>query len=331
MTLPGLSPGEWTAWSLSITLAALVIERLTGYPRYIMNAIGHPVIWMGGLITRLEKSLNRPKLSPARQRLNGAWALARLITTVLIITIPATLVMRILPYGWALEALAATSLIAQFDLRRYVAAVARGLDKSLDDGRKAVRHIVGRDPSRLDESDVARGAIESLAENASDGIIAPALWLALFGLPGIAVYKAVNTADSMIGYKSERYRNFGFAAAKLDDVLNIVPARLTGLLFAGAASLTSPARGADALQAMWRDAAKHASPNAGYPEAAIAGALFIRLGGPRTYQGRTVDLPVMGNGHDQLDASDIRRALRLLSQMLTMTTLVVCFFAVFMW
>jgi adenosylcobinamide-phosphate synthase len=223
----------------------------------------------------------------------------------------------------------ATTLLAQFDLYRHVRAVYVGLEAGIDKGRQAVSRIVGRDPEQLDESGVTRAAIESLAENASDAVVAPAMFLALFGLPGIALYKVVNTADSMLGHKSPRFIDFGWASARLDDLVNLIPARLTGLLFAGAASLTNPAAAADALARMWYDARRHVSPNAGWPEAAMAGALNIRLGGPRSYDGALVELPWLGNGRIDLDRRDIRRALRLFSQMITLLAALVALAAAF--
>jgi adenosylcobinamide-phosphate synthase len=181
-----------------------------------------------------------------------------------------------------------------------------------------VSAIVGRDPAHLDESGIAKAALESLAENASDGVVAPVFWFAIAGLPGIALYKAINTADSMIGHKSQRYLKFGWAAARLDDLVNLPCSRLSGLLFVAAAGLTNSDSGRAAFTAMMRDAGKHVSPNAGWPEAALAGALGIRLGGPRSYDGRTVDLATMGEGRSQLEANDIRRGLRLYGRALTL-------------
>ena len=248
--------------------------------------------------------------------MRGALALLLALGVSLAIAVPLALLLRSAPYGFIVEALLAVPFLAQRDLAHAVAAVADGLERSLAEGRSAVRHIVGRDPAQLDRSGVARGAIESLAENASDAVVAPALWLALFGLPGIVAYKLVNTADSMIGHRSERYRHFGWAAARLDDLLNLPASRLTGLLL-GAAALPE-GRGGEALRIMWRDAGKHVSPNAGWPEAAMAGALDIRLGGPRSYEGRKVDLPWLGSGRTELDQSDIRRALALYRRMLNL-------------
>ena len=315
--------------TLSIAFAALVIERLAGYPKFIHDAIGHPVEWIGAVIGGFEEALNHPDGNRIWQKFKGAFALFLTLVLVAILTIPFSLWLRHQEWGWLLEAVLATTLLAQFDLYRHVRAVYAGLEKSLDDGRRAVSRIVGRDPDQLDESGVTRAAIESLAENASDAVIAPALFLALFGLPGIAAYKVINTADSIIGHKSPRFIDFGWASARLDDLVNLIPARLSGLLFAGAASLTNPGAGADALARMWYDARKHVSPNAGWPEAAMAGALDIRLGGPRNYDGVPVDLPWLGNGRIDLDRHDIRRALRLFSQMITLFAALVALAAAF--
>jgi adenosylcobinamide-phosphate synthase len=311
--------------SLLVTLSALIIERLLGYPRWLYARFGHPVEFIGRLIQRFDDRVNRPQASPLNRRIAGI--LTMLVLLAAGVTASAVLItyVRPLPYGWLAEALLAAPFLAQSELQRFVTRVADGLDHSLEAGREAVSHIVGRDPQQLDEAGVARAAIESLAENTSDGIVAPAFWLAVAGLPGIIAYKIVNTADSMIGYKSEKHLHFGWAGARLDDLMNLIPARISGVFFAGAAALTSPARCADALHAMWRDASEHASPNAGWPEAALAGALDIQLGGPRSYNDQLVDLPAMGHGRHDLTADDIRRALRLYKQKITLLTILAFF------
>ncbi|HRY03561.1 MAG TPA: adenosylcobinamide-phosphate synthase CbiB, partial [Beijerinckiaceae bacterium] len=205
----------------------------------------------------------------------------------------------------------ASTLIAQRSLYAHVRDVAVALDRSLEDGRAAVALIVGRNVEELDEAGVSRAAVESLAENFSDGVVAPTFWLALAGLPGAALYKAINTADSMIGHKTERYRDFGYAAAKIDDVVNWPAARISGALIVGAAALgraTYPLRG---WRVMKRDAGKHVSPNAGWPEAAMAGALHVRLGGPRAYGGNVVAGAWLGDADEPVDRATIRRALKL--------------------
>lgn len=299
-----------------IALLALVGDRLFGFPPGLARRIGHPVEWLGALIGALEHALNRRGAVQGEGRLRGALALLLALGVSLAVALPLTLLLRSVPYGFIVEALLAVPFLAQRDLARAVAAVADGLEASLAEGRDAICHIVGRDPAQLDRSGVARGAVESLAENASDAVVAPALWLALFGLPGIVAYKLVNTADSMIGHRSERYRHFGWAAARLDDLLNLPASRLTGILL-GAAAIPD-GRGGQALRITWRDAGKHISPNAGWPEAATAGALDIRIGGPRSYEGRKVDLPWLGSGRTELDEADIRRALALYRRMLNL-------------
>ena len=206
--------------------------------------------------------------------------------------------------GWVLEAVLASTLIAFRGLHDHVRAVAEALDLGLAEARAAVAHIVGRDPARLDAPGVARAAAESLAENFSDGVVAPLFWFALLGLPGLCAYKAVNTLDSMIGQRNPRYEHFGKAAARLDDAVNWVPARLAGLLLVAAARFLPEARARGAWRAVRRD-------NAGWQEAALAGALGFRLAGPRDYPDGPVEDAWMGDGHAELDAAALRAALRL--------------------
>lgn len=291
------------AWLLAPL--ALLLERLVGYPPALFRLIGHPVTWMGALISWLEARLNRG----AHRRGKGVAMLLLLLGAGLTLSLVLAGGLRSLPFGWVIEAVLASTLIAQKELGRAVKAVADGLAVSLDSGRYAVAHIVGRDPHVLDESGVARAAVESLAESTSDGIVAPLFWLFVGGLPGIVLYKAANTADSMVGHKSERYRDFGWASARFDDVLNWIPARLTALLIAGAAFLVRRTDPEAAWSTALRDAKKHASPNAGWPEAAFAGALGVALGGPRSYEGEMHDLPRFGDGRSDLTASDILSAL----------------------
>lgn len=305
----------------AVTALALLIERFTGYPDMVHRAVGHPVEWIGRFISWLDRRFNPPE-RPA-SRLAGALALAVLLLVTGGIAVAVALLLRALPFGWLAEALLATAFLAQKSLRDHVQAVADGLGVSLDAGRAAVSRIVGRDPQALDRSGVSRAALESLAENASDGIVAPAFWLLIGGLPGIVLYKAINTADSMIGHKSPRHLSFGWAAARLDDLVNIPGARITGLLFALAAGFTGRANRKASFKAMYRDADRHVSPNAGWPEAALAGALAIRLGGRRSYGGREVDLATMGDGKDDLDQVDIERGLSLYGRALTLLTVCV--------
>jgi adenosylcobinamide-phosphate synthase len=212
--------------------------------------------------------------------------------------------------GFVLAVVVVTALIAAGSLDRHVRAVATALrTEGLAGGRQNIAKIVGRDPDALDEAAICRAAIESLAENASDGVTAPAFWYLVGGLPGMIAYKAINTADSMIGHMSERYRAFGWAAAKLDDLVNWPASRLTGLMFIAAAAVVPGTSTLGAWQAFWRDARRHRSPNAGWPEAAMAGALGLRLAGPRSYNSVLVDDHWMGDGRAEATPEDIDRAL----------------------
>ena len=277
-----------------------------------MRTIGHPVTWMGRLIGVLDRGLNRPTASGARRRLLG------LLATLLIVVVAALaghLLERSLlrlPLGFAVAAIAASTLIAQRSLYHHVRRVAVVLEEdTIAAARAAVSHIVGRDPDALDEAGIARAAIESLAENFSDGVLAPAFWLALGGLAGGAAYKAVNTADSMIGHRTARHAAFGWAAARLDDVVNLPASRLSALLIVAAAATLPGASPAGAWRVLVRDAACHRSPNAGYPEAAMAGALGLALAGPRVYGGTEIPDALMGDGRRLATAADIRAALAL--------------------
>ena len=260
----------------------------------------------------LEARLNRPDSSFAMRRASGVVALCLYLAPVALIAWAVT--RALLPrgiLGFAVLTLFAASLPAQRSLTSHVRAVADGLDASLDEGRKAVAKIVGRNPAALDEAGVARAAIESLAENFSDGVIAPILWIALGGLVGGSVYKAINTADSMIGHKDDRYGAFGWAAARLDDLVNLPASRLAALWLILAAAATPGASARNAAQAVRRDASLHRSPNAGWPEAAMAGALGLKLAGPRVYGETLVDDAFMGRGRREAGAVDIKRALNL--------------------
>jgi adenosylcobinamide-phosphate synthase len=300
--------------NLAIALAALLIEAIAGYPLPLFRLVGHPVTWIGALIAALDRWLNRDADSFERRRILGGVALA----TVLLAAAGAGvfiqgLALLTLPRALAVFALAvlASSCLAQRSLDDHVRAACEALRASgLEAGRRAVSMIVGRDTAGLDEAGIARAAIESLAENFSDGIVAPSLYIALGGLPGGLFYKAVNTSDSMIGHRMPRYAAFGFAAAKLDDLVNWPAARLAALAIILAAALTPGTSPAQAWRIMWRDARGHPSPNAGWPEAAMAGALGIRLGGSRSYGGHIVEDAAMGDGAEARVA-DIARALQL--------------------
>lgn len=304
-----VEPAAINLWVLVLALGA---EAAIGYPDALYRLIRHPVVWFGAIIAALDRLLNQPAWRNWQRRLAGLAALLLLLAIVGSVTIALSMFLRSLSYGWLLEVLLAASLLAQRSLHDHVAAVAKGLEQEgLTGGRRAVAMIVGRDPDSLDEHGVSRAAIESLAENFSDGVVAPAFWLAAGGLPAIALYKAVNTADSMIGHKSDKYRAFGWAAARLDDLLNLPASRLTALLLILAAWFTADASPRDALASVEQDAGRHRSPNAGWPEAATAGALGLKLAGPRRYGENWVEDHWMGSGRAEADAADIRRALRL--------------------
>ena len=277
-----------------------------------MRAIGHPVTWIGALIARLDAGLNRTGASASARRFAGIVSIAIVVAVAAAAGALVARTLLLLPFGIVLAALAASALIAQRSLYQHVAAVATALERDgLAAGRAAVAKIVGRDPQALDEAGVARAAIESLAENFSDGVVAPVFWMALAGLPGAAAYKAINTADSMIGHRTVRHEAFGWAAARLDDLVNLPASRLAALLVVGAAALGDRAAAAVAWRAVVRDARRHRSPNAGYPEAAFAGALGLALAGPRVYGGVTVEDALMGEGRRDATAADIRAALAL--------------------
>jgi adenosylcobinamide-phosphate synthase len=295
-----------------LALLAMLIELCIGYPQWLTRAIGHPVIWMGGLIARSDRFLNRDTAPSPQRRLLGALSLVIMVGLVGAAAFVVQSQLLRLPYGLLAVAVLASTMIAQRSLYRYVANVASALGKSgIDAARQAVSHIVGRDTAGLDRAGVVRAAIESLAENFSDGVIAPIFWLAVAGLPGIALYKAINTADSMIGHRTPRHADFGWAAAKLDDLVNLPASRLTALLLIAASALRKDTSARGAWRAVRRDAARHRSPNAGYPEAAMAGALDLSLAGPRVYGGIRVEDAFMSEGRRDADAKDIVRALAL--------------------
>lgn len=284
--------------------AAAAIEWTAGYPDALFRRAGHPVTWMGALISRLEGVLNGAGLAALRRRLGGLATLGVLLVASAGAAALGERALGRLRGGGTLRALAASSLLAARSLERHVRAVADAPD--LPAARRALARIVGRDVASLDAAAVRRAAIESLAENFSDGVVAPALFLAAGGLAGGALYKAANTADSMIGHRTPRFEAFGGPAARLDDLLNLAPARLSALLLALASGAP-----AGPLRAAWRDAPAHRSPNAGWPEAAMAAALGIRIGGPRAYHGVEVAGAWMGRGRAEVTAEDLRRALAL--------------------
>ncbi|MEO0882632.1 MAG: adenosylcobinamide-phosphate synthase CbiB [Pseudomonadota bacterium] len=300
----------------ALMLFAWVVEASFGWPDWLYRRIRHPVVWVGAVITALDNTLNRPEWAHAMRYVSGA------LTTLMIVT-AATGVAWGLSYllghslaGFALQALIASSLIASRSLSDHIAAVAHPLaGGDMKNARTAVSMIVGRDPDQLDGAGIARASLESLAENASDGVIAPLFWGALFGLPGLAAYKAINTLDSMLGHRDTRYAAFGGFAARLDDAANLIPARLTGL-FVAAASLKPTA-----FTVMARDARRHRSPNAGWPEAAMAGGLGIRLSGPRSYGGETSEEPWLNAGAPDPTGQDMFAGLALYRRAMALSAL----------
>ncbi len=297
---------------LFMLVLALGLDGVLGEMPWLFRHIPHPVVAIGRAIGALERRLNKAERSERARRLRGVLMVLGLCLAAAAAGTVAAVLLRSFPHAWVAEVFLAATLLAQRGLFEHVNDVARALDDNgLEAGRYAVSRIVGRDPQSLDAHGVARAAIESLAENFSDGVVAPVFWYLLFGLPGILVYKTVNTLDSMVGYRNDRYRAFGWAAARLDDVLNLVPARLAALMLCVAAPFVPKGRPVAALATMLRDARHHRSPNSGWPEAAAAGALDLALGGPRRYPGLVVDEKWIGKGRARATVADMDRALHL--------------------
>ncbi|HEX7886237.1 MAG TPA: adenosylcobinamide-phosphate synthase CbiB [Phenylobacterium sp.] len=284
------------------TLAALCVEAAVGYPDALHRRLPHPVTWLGAALNALERSFNQQHFGERARRALGVLTLAIVAGAAALAGAGLQTLFAGSAWGLAAFALAASVGLAQRSLFDHVAPIARALDDNdLPRARRTVARIVGRDVARLDQSGVAAAALESLAESFNDGVVAPAFWLLIGGLPGLFVYKAVNTADSLIGHMEPRWRAFGWAAARTDDLMNLIPARIAGLLI-----VLVRGRG---LATMLRDAPAHASPNAGWPEAAMAGALGLRLGGPATYDDVETPRPSFGRGCAP-SADDLRRGLR---------------------
>jgi adenosylcobinamide-phosphate synthase len=313
--------------SVLIAFLSLAFEAKLGYPDRLFAAIGHPVTWIGRVISCLDRRLNRAADSDRTRRLCGVAALVAIVAIPALIAYLAELLLLSHGLGFVVVVLLGTTLLAQRSLAEHVEAVAKALDTGgLTAGREAVSKIVGRDPEQLDRAAVSRAAIESLAENFSDGVVAPAFWMAVGGLAGGAAYKAANTADSMVGHRTPKHEAFGWAAARFDDLINLPASRLTALLIVVAAAILPGMDARAAWRAVWRDAKHHRSPNAGWPEAAMAGALGIALAGPRSYGGVMGDYAFMGEGgRREVTAADIRRALKLfwMADVLLMVALVV--------
>ena len=287
-----------------VLLIALALDALIGDPRWLP----HPIRLMGWLTGLLDRTLNRERLGAVIRVAFGA------VAVLLVVGVSAVAGWLIadrasaLGWGWLAELLLVAMLLAQRTMADHMVRVARALDTGADPARAELRHIVGRDVRALDEHGIARAAIESGAENYSDGVVAPAFWYLLLGLPGLLAYKAINTMDSMIGHRSPRHHAFGRAAARIDDAVNWVPARIAGGLIAAAALAVPGAAPGQAWRIMVRDAPRHSSPNAGWPEAAMAGALGLALLGPRHYEGEAAaDEAWLGDGRNHATADDVRR------------------------
>ncbi len=295
------------AWMVFL---ALLLDLAIGDPAWLYARLWHPVVVIGKIIAWAEAQLNR---GTRRWRLvsGGLMSLTLIALAAMLGWLIHDLSSR-LAFVWLIELALASSLLAFQGLYRFIKPVERALlAGDLAAARQAVAHVVGRDPHRLDQAGVARAAIESLAENYSDGAIAPLFWYAIAGLPGLLAYKTINTLDSMIGHRSQRYEAFGKLAARIDDTANWLPARLTGLAFALAARLTLSAALSRSLGIIWRDAGKHRSVNAGWPESAMAAALGLKLAGPRDYGDYQVDDPWIGEGRSAATGQDMARAFHL--------------------
>jgi adenosylcobinamide-phosphate synthase len=305
MTSAGLDP-------LLLLIGGLAFDALFGDMPAIFRHVPHPIVLAGRAIAFFDRKLNREVRGEASRRERGIVTVIVLVGGAAALGLAVQRVCRGSLPGAVVEAILIAVLIAQRSLYEHVAAVAMALNtRGLAGGREAVRHIVGRDPMSLDANGVARAAIESLAENFGDGVVAPVFWYLLLGLPGLFAYKMANTLDSMIGHRTPQYRSFGWAAARLDDILNTVPAPLSGLLITAAAAFAKTCRPGHALMIMLRDGRKHHSPNAGWPESAMAGALGLALAGPRRYPEGLVADPWLGDGTARAAISDVTRALRL--------------------
>lgn len=299
---------------LFVLVLALILDALLGDPPWLWRRLPHPVALIGRGIDWAERHLNRPARGAFDRRLRGALMAAVLVLAAIAIGLGVSALRLRTGWGWALEAVLASTLIAQNSLYRHVGRVAAALEEGgIVGGRSAVAMIVGRDTRALDEAGICRAAVESLAENFSDAVVAPVFWYVLFGFPGLLALKTVNTLDSMVGHKDERHLDFGMVSARLDDAMMWIPARLAGLLVVLAAFFVPRGRPGEAFLTMRRDHSRHASPNSAWPEAAMAGALGLALGGPRRYLGHVADEGWIGRGRASATVADIQAALALFS------------------
>ena len=282
------------------------------------SKLPHPIVWFGKAIAFFEHRLNKG----SHRKLKGALVAIGLISFVFVATsfLISSFSFLIPHFSFLISALLIFFCLAGTTLIREVREVFLAVDRSLEEGRQQVARIVGRDTSGLSAQEVRTAALETLAENLSDGVIAPLFWFAILGVPGMLTYKMINTLDSMIGYKTERYRDFGCWAAHIDDVANYIPARLTALLMA----IASPQKGL--LRFIWRNGRRHASPNSGYPEAALAGILNCRFGGPHYYFGQLFPKPYIGENERELTTADMKYAVRInrIAEVLMVFLVMIC-------
>ncbi len=307
-----------------IPVFALLLDALIGDPKSLWSKVPHPAVMMGKVISWADQRFNDDDDPESTRKVNGILVCVALIVSMLILAA----IVCYLPFSWLLSVLIGASLLAQRSLVEHVQAVADALRISTTDGRVMVARIVGRDTANMSHEGISRSAIESAAENFSDGLVAPLFWFVVAGLPGILIYKIINTADSMIGYRTPRHQSFGWACARFDDVLNWIPARLTAVIILLTAQVKT------SFSKIHNDAIKHRSPNAGWPEAAMARALGVALSGPRSYEGEMRDFPwVNENGRHEAGAVDIENACSILWKswviILAATTVVAVFRAIY--
>ena len=295
-----------------VAVIALLVDGVVGGMNWLFSRIAHPVSILGRIIGLLDRRLNREDRGEMTRLIRGLVVTLFIVAFATSVGLLVSWLARTATFAWLIEVIAVVILLAQRSLYDHVLAVAGALGKGgLAQGRAAARHIVGRDPTTLDRHGIARASIESLAENFADGVVAPLFWYLVLGLPGMFAYKAINTLDSMIGYRSPKYASFGLVAARLDDAVNWIPARVAALLIAVAALFAPTANPLRAMRVAWRDAKRHPSVNAGWPEGAMAGALALSLGGPRHYPGGVNEAVWIGDGNPRVRVEDIRRALLL--------------------
>ena len=298
--------------NLLVLILAIIADAVAGDPRWLYSRIPHPIVVIGHQIELLDRFFNRTQYSPVTRKLFGVISILIIVSSAWLIGWLIAWSCNQVSFGVVLQALIVSIFLAQNSLYQHVASVAKACKADdLVDARSQISHIVGRDPNSLDQRAIGRAAIESLSENFSDGVVAPIFWYVVGGLPALIAYKALNTSDSMIGYLTDKYADFGWCAARFDDAANFIPARLSAFIITIAAFIIPSATGNSAFTTAIRDAKKHRSKNAGWPEAAMAGALGIKIAGPRNYDGILVEDAWMGDGIANVDASHIFMALRI--------------------